>query len=727
MARGGGAPVEALVRGEHHDPFAVLGPHSDSREWSVRALLPGAGCVEIVDDQERTMAVCERIHDAGLFEARLTLPVARYRLRVAYGEDVRIIEDPYRFGSPLGDLDRHLFAEGAHERLYEKLGAHLMELDGVGGVHFAVWAPNAKRVSVVGDFNRWDGRCHVMRLHPANGVWDIFVPGVGQGAHYKFELTGPDGRLLPHKSDPFARRMEAPPGNASIVYHSVYQWGDDSWITARPRQTELARPVSIYEIHLGSWRRRPEANRWLGYRELADALVPYACDMGYTHIELLPISEHPFDGSWGYQPVGLFAPTWRFGAPDDFKYFVDACHLNGIGVIVDWVPAHFPGDEFGLARFDGTALYEHADPRQGFHQDWNTLIFNFGRKEVVNYLIANALFWLEEYHVDALRVDAVASMLYLDYSREAGEWVPNRYGGNENLEAVAFLRRLNELVHERNGVTMAEESTAWPMVSRPTYIGGLGFTYKWNMGWMHDTLQYMKEDPIHRKYHHDKLTFGLLYAFHENFILPLSHDEVVHGKGSLLARMPGDSWQKFANLRLYYTFMFGHPGKKLMFMGGEFGQEREWNHDTSLDWHLLENPQHAGLRRAVRDLNHLYRRTPALYEVDVDAGGFEWIDCTDYEGSVVAFLRRARDRTQVAVMVCNFTPIVRRSYRIGVPFPGVYREVYNSDANEYGGSGVGNLGTCAAEETHSHGQPYSLNLTLPPLAGVILRPVSNFD
>ncbi|MDH3636941.1 MAG: 1,4-alpha-glucan branching protein GlgB [Gammaproteobacteria bacterium] len=713
---------DAIVRGEHRDPFSVLGPHAGPEEWRVRSFQPRAQGVDVVDEQGGVLAACERAHDSGLYEARLPLPMVRYRLRLHENGHLRVIEDPYRFDSQLGELDRHLFAEGAHERLYDKLGAHLMEVDDVHGVHFAVWAPNARRVSVIGSFNHWDGRYHVMRLHPGNGVWDIFIPEVSEGAHYKFELLGPDAGLLPFKADPFARCMEPPPGNASIVYTSEYRWQDEEWMAARPAQTALDQPVTIYEVHLGSWRRHGDGDRWFSYRELAESLVPYVRDMGYTHIELLPVSEHPFDGSWGYQPIGLFAPTWRFGGPDDFKFFIDCCHLNGVGVIADWVPAHFPRDEHGLGMFDGTSLYEHADPRQGVHQDWDTLVFNFGRNEVVNYLLANALFWLEEYHLDALRVDAVASMLYLDYSREPGDWVPNQYGGNENLEAVAFLRHLNKLVHAKNGVTMAEESTAWPMVSRPTYIGGLGFTYKWNMGWMHDTLHYIEEDPVHRRYHHDKLTFGLLYAFHENFVLSLSHDEVVHGKGSLLARMPGDTWQKFANLRVYFTFMYGHPGKKLVFMGGEFGQGREWNHAASLDWHLLNNHWHAGVRNSVRDLNRLYRKTPALYEVDVDASGFEWIDCTNYDESVVAFVRRAKDPANIVLVVCNFTPVVRHDHRIGVPIPGVYREVFNSDAHAYGGSGVGNLGAVTAEPIGSHGYPYSVNLALPPLAGLILQP-----
>jgi 1,4-alpha-glucan branching enzyme len=598
-------------------------------------------------------------------------------------------------------------------------------LDGTGGVHFAVWAPNARRVSVVGPFNAWDGRRHPMRLHPANGVWDLFIPGIGDGELYKFELLGPDGQLLPHKADPLARRMEPPPGNASIVYRGTHRWTDDDWMHGRAGRTALDRPLAIYEVHLGSWRRHGE--RWPICRELAAELVAYVSEMGFTHIELLPVSEHPFEGSWGYQPIGLFAPTWRLGTPDDFKYLIDCCHTAGIGVILDWVPAHFPRDDYGLARFDGTHLYEHADPRQGAHPDWGTLVFNFGRKEVVNYLLTNALFWLEQYHVDALRVDAVASMLYLDYSRQPGEWLPNERGGNENLEAVAFLRRMNEQVHAAGGVTMAEESTAWPLVSGPTYLGGLGFSYKWNLGWMHDTLAYMREDPVHRRYHHEKLTFGLLYAFNENFILPLSHDEVVHGKGSLLDRMPGDGWQKFANLRLYFAFMYGHPGKKLLFMGSEFAQSREWNHSASLDWHLLDNDFHAGVQRAVRDLNHLYRRSPALYQADVDAAGFDWIDCADHEHSVIAFVRRARDANDFVVVVCNFTPVPRHDYRVGVPSPGHYRELFNSDAAEYAGSGVGNAGAVTAEPIAAHGHADSLRLTLPPLAALFLQPCRDWS
>ncbi len=610
--------------------------------------------------------------------------------------------------------------EGKLRNLADKLGAHVIEMEGIEGVHFAVWAPNASRVSVVGLFNGWDGRRHPMRSHPTGGVWDIFIPGLCNGDYYKFEILDASGKLLPLKADPFARQMELAPGNASIVHHHHFNWHDYEWLAARRANSTLDQPMSIYEVHLGSWRRQADRNQMLSYRELAQSLVAYVQDMGYTHIELLPVSEHPFDGSWGYQPVGLFAPTSRFGNPQDFKFFVDSCHHHGIGVIVDWVPAHFPSDEFGLSRFDGSCLYEHADPRQGAHPDWGTLIFNFGRPEVVNYLIASALFWVEEYHIDALRVDAVASMLYLDYSRAPGEWVPNRYGGNENLEAVAFLRQMNEQVHASGAATIAEESTSWPGVSHPVYQGGLGFSYKWNMGWMHDSLNYFGEDPVHRRYHHDNLTFGLLYAFSENFILPLSHDEVVHGKGSIIGRMPGDEWQAFSNLRLYYTYMYTHPGKKLLFMGGEFGQRREWNHDISLDWHLLNQPAHAGIQRLVRDLNHFYRSTAALYQADFKPEGFEWIDCSDNEQGVIAFIRHGANSSEMLVAVCNMTPVIRRNYRIGVSVAGRYRERINSDASAYGGSGVGNLGEVESDEIAAHGRDHSLSLILPPLAALIL-------
>jgi len=712
---------DSIAQGVYPDPFKVLGPHCARKNWVVRCWQPQASSVELVTVNDEPLANMKRIHVDGLFEARLPLPIVDYRLRLFENDHSRLIDDPFRFPSPLGELDRHLMREGSHLELAGKLGANIIEINQVRGVHFAVWAPNAARVSVVGPFNGWDGRRHPMRLHPNNGIWDLFMPNLGLGELYKFELLDAEGRLLPLKADPFARRMEPPPGNASIVHFDDYHWQDGSWISERSGKTALDRPMAIYEVHLGSWRRQTDENRSLSYRELAVELVSYIREMGYTHIELLPVTEHPFDGSWGYQPIGLFAPTCRFGNPEDFKYFVDACHQQEIGVIMDWVPAHFPRDEFGLGLFDGSHLYEYADPRQGAHQDWGTLIFNYGSAEVVNYLITSALFWIEEYHIDALRVDAVSSMLYLDYSREPGEWLPNKFGGNENLEAVEFLHRMNAQVHARGGVTIAEESTAWPQVSHPVYAGGLGFSYKWNMGWMNDSLAFFKEDPIHRSYHHDKLTFGLLYAFNENFILPLSHDEVVHGKGSMIERMPGNSWQSFANLRLYYTFMYGHPGKKLLFMGGEFAQQREWSHSTSLDWHLLDLPLHAGIQQLVKDLNRLYQATPALYEIDFDSGGFEWIDCNDNRQGVISFLRRGKNPAVFVVVVCNMTPVVRSDYCIGVPAPGQYLERLNSDASTYGGSGVGNLGTVVSEQVGIHGREHSISLNLPPLAALILQ------
>ncbi len=712
----------AVARGEHGDPFKVLGPHTADVGWSVRCMRPDAARVEVVDRAGKVLAQARPVDPRGVFEARLPPPVSPYHLRVHTAGAWHDVEDPYRFPSLLGELDRHLLGEGSHQRLHEVLGARAVVHDGAAGVHFAVWAPNARRVSVVGPFNGWDGRRHPMRPHPSVGVWDLFVPGIGDGELYKFELLDAGGRLLPLKADPVARRMEPAPGNASVVHASHYRWQDEAWMRDR-RAGACARdrPVAVYEVHLGSWRRHADGTR-PGYRELARDLVAYVGDLGFTHVELLPVSEHPFDGSWGYQPIGLFAPTWRYGTPDDFKHLVDACHGAGIGVIVDWVPAHFPRDPHGLVRFDGTCLYEHEDPRQGEHRDWGTLIYNFGRPEVVNYLIASALWWVEEYHVDALRVDAVASMLYLDYSRDEGEWIPNRHGGRENLEAIDFMRRLNREVHARGAVTMAEESTAWPLVSRPPECGGLGYSYKWNMGWMHDTLAYMGEDPVHRKHHHQRLTFGLLYAFQENFILPLSHDEVVHGKGSLLARMPGDDWQRFANLRLYYTLMFTCPGKKLLFMGAEIAQAREWSVDRALDWHLLDAPAHRGVQTLVRDLNRLYAGEPALHQLDTEAHGFEWIDCEDRDHSVVSWLRRGLPGTAAVVVVLNFTPVVRERYRVGVPSPGTYDEILNSDARAYDGSGVGNLGAVRALREPVHGRDHCLELTLPPLGALVLRP-----
>ena len=710
----------ALAAGRHGDPFAVLGVHRVGVARVVRTFQPQAESVSVIDAIGEELVEMDRVHRDGVFAAIMPPRLRHYRFRITTPTGhCYEIEDPYRFPPSLGDLDLYLLGEGSDRKIYDKLGAQVRVLGGVNGTRFAVWAPNATRVSVVGSFNDWDGRRHPMRLHPANGIWEIFIPHVGSGDTYKFELLDRNGRLLPLKTDPFGRFHEAPPGNASIVFDSRYHWGDGGWMGRRTMTPALDQPVSIYEVHLGSWRRNPdEGNRYLSYRELADDLVAYVVDMGFTHIELLPVSEHPFDGSWGYQPIGMYAPTQRFGTPDDFRYFVDCCHAAGISVIVDWVPAHFPQDEHGLKRFDGTALYEHADPRKGAHADWGTLIFNFGRREVVNYLIGSALYWVDEYHIDGLRVDAVASMLYLDYSREDGEWLPNEFGGNENLEAVEFLKRLNTELHAHGATTFAEESTAWPGVSRPVESGGLGFTYKWNMGWMNDTLAYMGEDPIHRRYHHDKMTFGLVYAFNENFVLPLSHDEVVHGKRSLIGRMPGDDWQRFANLRAYLAGMYAHPGKKLLFMGSELAQHREWSHDRSLDWHLLEHAPHRGVQALIRDLNALYRSTPSLYEIDFTDAGFEWISWDDRDNSVLIWLRRDTSGNFV-ICVSNLTPIVRHDFRIGVPQRGVYRELLNSDKLEYGGSGVRN-DDVTAEAHGSHGREHSFVLTLPPLSTVFL-------
>lgn len=724
------AAVQALIEGRHGDPFALLGMHGgEGRPLVVRTFQPGARAVRVTMG-EAIIGELECTHPAGFFEG----PVRRrerapYRLRIVWPSGVEEeIEDPYRFPFVLGEMDVYLFAEGNHLKLYERLGAHPMTLEGVAGAAFAVWAPNASRVSVVGPFNNWDGRRHPMRKRVECGVWELFLPGVAPHTLYKYEILGPHGEILPLKADPVAFATERPPSTASVVRGLVkHDFQDAAWRATREAGDPRAKPISIYECHVGSWRRVPEeGNRQLYWREMADQLVPYVKEMGFTHLELLPISEHPFEGSWGYQPIALFAPSSRFGDPADFALFVDRCHQAGIGVIIDWVPGHFPTDPHGLGRFDGTALYEHEDPRLGFHQDWDTLIYNFGRREVANFLWSNALFWLERFHIDGLRVDAVASMLYLDYSRQPGEWIPNAYGGNENLEAIHFLRRLNELAYGQHPgvITAAEESTSWPSVSRPVYLGGLGFGFKWNMGWMHDTLRYMSTDPVYRKYHQNDLTFGLLYAWSENFILPLSHDEVVHMKGSLVGKMPGDDWQKFANLRAYYAFMWSYPGKKLLFMGGEFGQWREWNHDYSLDWHLLEQgPYHKGLQALVRDLNHLYRELPALHELDCEPQGFQWIDCTDLDNSVFSWLRFGRDPGQFTVTVCNFTPVPRYGYRIGVPHAGLYRERINTDAIDYGGSGVGNYGLIHAVEESSHGRPATLCLNLPPLGTLVLEPV----
>jgi 1,4-alpha-glucan branching enzyme len=707
----------AVIEGRHCDPFHYLGPHMDGEVDLVRVFLPDAEGVAVIDEQGRHSNL-RRIHDVGLFEGRLTNGARRYRVRVRYGDRQVDLEDPYRFPPILSDLDLYLLGEGTHMHLYEKLGAHPMQLDGVTGVGFAVFAPSARRVSVVGDFNLWDGRRHAMRVR-GNGVWEIFAPEAKPGDKYKYEIIGADGKMLPLKSDPLAFAAELRPQTASIVL--------DQDTVARPHAAPananaLDAPVSIYEVHLGSWRRRPhEDGRWLTYRELAQELPAYARDMGFTHVEFLPISEHPFDGSWGYQPTGLFAPTSRFGTPADFAALVDACHREGLAVILDWVPGHFPDDAHGLSRFDGTALYEHEDPKQGRHVDWNTLVYNFGRIEVANFLLASGLFWLDRYRIDGLRVDAVASMLYLDYSRPQGGWIPNKLGGRENLEAVSLLRRFNTELFARypEATTAAEESTAWPMVSRPVDWGGLGFGYKWNMGWMHDTLDYISKDPVHRKHHHGQILFGLHYAFSENFILPISHDEVVHGKRSLLGRMPGDEWQRFANLRAYFGFLFGHPGKKLLFMGCEFGQENEWRHDHSLDWHLLERPLHSGVQALLRDLNRLYRTVPALHELDCDAAGFEWLVMHDAQHSVFAWLRKGRETQERCLVVVNFTPQVHRHYRVKVPFSGAWREVLNTDSGHYGGSNIGNEGTVKTLDEDAISE---VSLVVPPLAAIFLVP-----
>jgi 1,4-alpha-glucan branching enzyme len=705
----------AVIEGRHSDPFRYLGPHVENGSSVVRVFLPDAEGVAVIDEEGHESDL-QRIHDAGLFEGRLRNGSQHYRLRARYGERQVEIEDPYRFPPILSDFDLYLLGEGTHVHLYDKLGAHPMVLDGVEGVGFAVFAPSAKRVSVVGDFNFWDGRRHAMRVR-GNGFWEIFVPEAKPGAKYKYEIIGPDGHLLPLKSDPLGFAAELRPQTASIV---VDQNAIQRPQPAPPGVNALSAPISIYEAHLGSWRRQ-HGGRWLSYRELAEELPAYAHDMGFTHVEFLPVGEHPFDGSWGYQPTGLFAPTSRFGSPADFAALIDACHRKGLAVILDWVPGHFPDDPHGLARFDGTALYEHENPQQGRHLDWNTLVYNYGRTEVANFLLGSGLFWLDRYSIDGLRVDAVASMLYLDYSRPEGGWIPNRYGGRENLDAINLIRRFNTELFSRfpNATTAAEESTAWPMVSRPVEWGGLGFGYKWNMGWMHDTLDYVSKDSIYRKHHHGQILFGLHYAFFENFILPLSHDEVVHGKRSILGRMPGDEWQRFANLRAYYGFMFGHPGKKLLFMGSEFGQENEWRHDHSLDWHLLEQPRHAGIQALVRDLNRLYRTVPALHELDCEDAGFEWLVMHDAERSVFAWLRKGRHTQERCLVVVNFTPEVYRDYRIKVPFSGTWREVLNTDSALYGGTNIGNAG---AVRTLDEGTIPEVSLVVPPLAAIFLVP-----
>jgi 1,4-alpha-glucan branching enzyme len=720
-----------LFRAEHWNPFSLLGPHPVMSKGQpavvVRAFLPEAATAELLTEGLGSFPMT-RVHDEGLFEATIpqTIQSSAYRLQVTdlIGA-VTQRHDPYAFPNLISDFDLHLFAEGRLYCAYQMLGAHCMQIDGIAGVRFVVWAPNAMRVSVVGDFNGWDGRRHQMRNRGASGLWELFIPDLPEGSIYKYELRSRDSGAPFLKADPYAFAAELRPKTGSIVRDITrYQWNDQAWMDRRPQANSLSAPIAIYEAHLGSWRRVPEENnRWLTYRELVTTLIPYVKDMGFTHIELMPVTEHPFDGSWGYQTTGYFAPTSRFGSPEDFMAFVDACHQAGIGVIVDWVPAHFPDDPHGLAQFDGTHLYDHQDPRLGYHPEWHSRIFNFGRVEVRNFLLNSALFWLDRYHIDGLRVDAVASMLYLDYARKHGEWIPNKYGGNENLEAVTFLKEFNAQVHQDHpGVlTIAEESTAWPGVSKPTYLGGLGFSLKWNMGWMHDTLEYFSLDPIHRRYHQNKITFGLVYAFSENFVLVLSHDEIVHGKKALLDKMPGDLWQRFANLRALFGFMYGHPGKKMLFMGSEFGQWWEWNHDNSLQWHLLEHESHRGLQRYMRDLNRVYQSEPALYEVDFDWTGFQWIDFSDADHAVVAFMRRARVSEDSIVCIGNFTPVPRVQYRIGVPALGWYRELLNSDSTVYGGSNMGNGGGRQAEDLPWHGQPHSLLVTLPPLSVLFLK------
>lgn len=719
--------MEAVITGNHGNVFAVLGIHKDkgSKEVFIRTYQPHAKSVELLKYDDSSLGFLTKLDDRGFFQINVgavdNFPY-RFRIENDLGQ-FYLKEDEYRFPSVLGDIDVYLLAEGNHLEMYKKLGAHVMEMDGIKGVGFAVWAPNAKRVSVVGGFNNWDGRAHVMRKHPTCGVWDIFIPGLKEGELYKYEVKTQEDYILV-KSDPVAFWSEKRPNTASVVYESKYHWNDDGWMNYREEHNSFDKPMSIYEVHLGSWRRK-DGNEFLTYRELADTLVPYVSNMGFTHVEFMPLTEHPLDSSWGYQVVGMFSPTSRFGTPDDLRYLIDKFHEANIAVIMDWVPAHFPKDGHGLNEFDGTHLYEHADPRKGEHSDWGTKIYNYGRTEVCNFLCASALYWLKEFHIDGLRVDAVASMLYLDYSRKNGEWIPNIYGGNENLEAISFLRRMNELVYGQNkgAFTCAEESTAWPMVSRPTTMGGLGFGYKWNMGWMNDTLKYMSKDPIYRRFHHGMLTFGLLYAFNENFILPISHDEVVHGKGSMLSKMPGDEWQKFANLRAYYGFMYTHPGKKLLFMGCEFGQDWEWNSEESLRWHLLQYPMYKGMQNCVRDLNYMYKGNPAFYEVDFDYRGFEWIDHSNADDSVISYMRKGSTPGDYMIVICNFTPVVRHDFRVGVHERIKYQEIFNSDDVNYWGSGVKNEGFMQASDIPANGKEYSIEVVLPALSTIVIKPI----
>ncbi|MGC9221687.1 MAG: 1,4-alpha-glucan branching protein GlgB [Solirubrobacteraceae bacterium] len=719
--------VAAIARREHADPHAVLGAHPVQGGVLVRALRPGATEVHVIrsDNHERT--TLKRVHAAGIFAATLhgaKLPL-RYTVEAFYGEhDSHTQVDPYVFAPTLGEVDTHLFSEGHHERIYERLGAHPMTVDGVDGVAFAVWAPSARTVSLAGDFNFWDGFGHPMRSLGPSGIWELFVPGIGEGERYKYQILTAAGDTI-SKADPYAFETELPPQTGSVVSRSHHQWsdGEQRWLERRRGAASLAKPLSVYEVHLGSWRREP-GNRPLSYRELAKQLPPYVRDLGFTHVEFLPVMAHPFTGSWGYQITGYYAPTPVYGSPDELRLLIESLHEHGIGVIFDWVPAHFPRDDWALARFDGSALYEHADPRRGEHPDWGTLVFNFGRHEVRNFLIANALYWLREFHIDGIRVDAVASMLYLDYSRNAGEWIPNEFGGREDLQAVAFLKELNERMYaaEPGVITAAEESTAWAGVSRPTYVGGLGFGLKWNMGWMHDTLRYLELDPVYRRYHHNELTFSLVYAFTENFLLPLSHDEVVHGKGSLYQKLPGDHWQKLAGLRLLYAYMWAHPGKQLLFMGGEFAQKDEWDAGSTLAWELLESPEHAGVQALVRDLNRFYRERPALWELDFEPAGFYWLQSADADSNVIAFARQSHGGEDAVVFVGNFSPVVRADYQVGLPHAGRWVEALNTDSRFYGGANVGNDGGLIAQPNAWHGQPNSARLCIPPLGGLLLVP-----
>ena len=718
--------IQRILDSTHHDPFEVLGYHEfDNKTSAIRAFFPNAATIDVIFLNNNEIHRMLKIRDEGFFHVifnEVKKEPYIFRITNHHGHSWHQ-SDPYHHQPFVSEFDMHLFSEGNHHRIYEVLGAHLFTLEGVKGVRYAVWAPNAKRVSLVGNFNNWDGRRNPMRNRGNTGIWELFMPDHVEGELYKFEIKTHSGDVLV-KTDPYGFHYEMRPSTASIVYNPKgYIWNDQEWMATRYTKNSQESPVNIYEVHLGSWMRVPDDNnRWMTYREFADKLIPYVKWLGFSHIELLPVAEHPFDGSWGYQVTGYYAPTSRFGSPNDFKYFVDRCHQEGIGVIVDWVPAHFPKDAFSLAQFDGTCLYEHADPKKGAHQDWGTLIYNYGRNEVRNFLISNALFWLDVYHIDGLRVDAVASMLYLDYSRKPGEWIPNQYGGRENLEAIEFLKQMNSVVYKYypDILTVAEESTAFGGVSKPVYDGGLGFGFKWNMGWMHDFLGYMCKDPIYRKHHHNELTFSMLYAYHEHFILPLSHDEVVHGKGALLSKMPGDPWQKFANLRLLYSFMYAHPGKKLLFMGAEFGQWDEWSSDRSLDWHLNNYPPHKGIQLLLRELNNLYKKEPAFHEVDYSPTGFEWIDCSDWEGSVVSFIRWSKDYKSVLVAVFNFTPVVRYDYRFGMPFRGKWNEIFNSDAEVYGGGNVGNYGGKWTDDIPWMQRPCSVTLTLPPLGAVFL-------